>query len=212
MNRETAAPPRDAAAVIGTGAGFLVLSTWLHRQLLFIFAAALFWFVFLLTRMRRDPSALREWGFRGPGFGRSARMLLPFACAALVVTAGYGLLAGTLLFSWRFFLLLALYPAWGLWQQFLIVGLFAGNLRKTGRLPDWLVIVVTALVFAAIHLPSIPLLIVAGLMTAITTGVYFETGNLYAIGLFHGWVATLAYFFVLGNDPLSELLRGGLWP
>jgi hypothetical protein len=139
-------------------------------------------------------------------------MLLPFGLAALVITVGYGLLAGTLLFTWRFFLFLALYPAWGLFQQFLIVGLFAGNLRKDGRLPDWLIIVVTVLVFAAIHLPSIPLVIVAGLMVAITTGVYFETGNLYALGLFHGWVASLAYFFVLGNDPLSELVRGGLWP
>ena len=51
--------------------------------------------------------------------------------------AGYGLLAGTLIFSWRFFLLLALYPAWGLVQQFLVVGLLAGNLRKDGRLPEW---------------------------------------------------------------------------
>lgn len=212
MNRETAASRCEAAAVIGTGICFLVLSTWLHKQLVFIFAAAVFWFVFLLTRMRRDPAALREWGFTGQGFGRGVRMLIPFACAALVVTVGYGLLAGTLLFTWRLFLLLALYPAWGLFQQFLVVGLFAGNLRKLGRLPGWLIIVVTVLVFAAIHLPSIPLVIVAGLMIAITTGVYFETGNLYALGLFHGWVASLAYFFVLGSDPLSDLVRGGLWP
>jgi hypothetical protein len=216
MNRESAASSREAAreaaAVIGTGACFLVLSTWLQKRLLFIFAAALFWFVFLLVRVRRNPSAFRAWGFTGQGLGRSVRMLLPFALAALVVSAGYGLLAGTLLFTWRLFLLLVLYPAWGLWQQFLVVGLFAGNLRKDGRLPDWLIIVATALVFAAIHLPSIPLVVVAGLMVAITTGVYFETGNLYALGLFHGWVASLAYFFVLGNDPLSELIRGGLWP
>ncbi len=135
MNRETAASPREAAreaaAVIGTGVGFLVLSTWLQKRLLFIFAAALFWFVFLLVRVRRDPSALRAWGFTGQGFGRSVRMLLPFGLAALVVTVGYGLLAGTLLFTWRFFLLLALYPAWGLLQQFLIVGLFAGTLQET---------------------------------------------------------------------------------
>jgi hypothetical protein len=212
MNRKSAAASREAAAVIGTGGCYLVLTTWLHKQLLFILAAAAFWMVFLLIRMHRDPSALREWGLTGRGFGRSVRMLLPFAFAALVVTAGYGLLAGTLLFTWRLFLLLALYPAWGLWQQLLLVGLLAGNLRKDGRLPDWLIITVTVLLFAAIHLPSIPLVIVAGLMASITTGVYFETGNLYALGLFHGWVASLAYFFVLGSDPLSELARGGIWP
>ena len=49
-------------------------------------------------------------------------------------------------------------------------------------------------------------------MGAITTSVYFQTGNLYALGLFHGWVASFAYFFVLGSDPLAALLGGGLWP
>jgi hypothetical protein len=139
-------------------------------------------------------------------------MLLPFCGVAVAATAGYGLLAGTLLFSWRLFLLLALYPPWGLVQQFLVVGLLAGNLRKDGRLPDWVIILLISLLFAAIHLPSIPLVIVAGLMVAITMPVYFRTGNLYALGFFHGWIASLAYFFVLGSDPLADLLRGGIWP
>ena len=139
-------------------------------------------------------------------------MLLPCGVAAVVVMLGYGLLADTLIFSWRFFLLLALYPAWGLVQQFLVVGLLAGNLRRDGRLPEGVIIPVIAVLFAAIHLPSIPLVVVAGITAAITTSVYFKYGNLFPLGLFHGWIGSLAYFFVLGRDPLADLLRGGIWP
>ena len=114
------------AAVVVTGVAHLVLATWLDRQMVFILAAILFWIGFVAIRAHRDPSALREWGFTREGFWRSVRMLLPFGVAARLATAGYGLLAGTLIFTWRLFLLLALYPAWGLVQQFLVVGLLAG--------------------------------------------------------------------------------------
>jgi len=200
------------AAVIVTGIAHLVIATWLDRQLLFILAAGAAWITFLAISAYRDPTAPREWGFTRLGFGRSLRLLLPFALLAVPATAGYGLLAGTLLLSWRLVPLLALYPAWGLVQQFLVVGLLAGALRRHGRLPDGVIVAVTSLLFAAVHLPSIPLAVVAGLMGAITTSVYFRAGNLFALGLFHGWVASLAYFFVLGIDPLAALLGSGLWP
>jgi hypothetical protein len=212
MAGKTVGSPREVAAVGATGTAHLVLTTWLNKQMVFTIGAILFWIGFVGVRVHRDRSVLRRWGFTGQGFWRSVVMLLPFGVAAVVATLGYGLLAGTLIFSWRFFLLLALYPAWGLVQQFLVVGLLAGNLRKDGRLPDGVIIPVIAVLFAAIHLPSIPLVIVAGVTVAITTSVYFKTGNLYALGLFHGWIAGLAYFFVLGHDPLDDLLRGGLWP
>ncbi len=212
MNRGAAASPREAAGVIVTGIVHLVLATWLDRQFLFILAAGASWIAFLTIRAHRDPSVLRAWGFTRRGFGRSLRLLAPFALVALLATAGYGLIAGTLLVTWRLFLLLAIYPAWGLVQQFLVVGLLAGALRNHGRLPDRAIVAVTSLLFAAVHLPSIPLVVVAGLMGAITTSVYFQAGNLFALGLFHGWVASLAYFFVLGVDPLSALLGAGLWP
>ena len=212
MARTTAASPREVAAVGATGAVHLVLTTWLNKQMVFTIAAILFWIGFVGVRVHRDRSVLRRWGFTGQGFWRSVVMLLPFGVAAVVAMLGYGLLAGTLIFSWRFFLLLALYAAWGLVQQFLVVGLLAGNLRNDGRLPEGVIIPVIAVLFAAIHLPSIPLVIIAGITAAITTSVYFKTGNLFALGLFHGWIGSLAYFFVLGRDPLADLLRGGIWP
>ena len=212
MNRESTASRGEIAAVVLTGAGHLVLTTWLGKQMVFTISAILFWICFVGVRVHRDPTVLRRWGFTREGFWQSVRMLLPFGVAAGLAMAGYGLLAGTWIFTWRIFLLLVLYPPWGLVQQFLVVGLLAGNLRKDGRLPEWGIILVVSLLFAAIHLPSIPLVIVAGLMAAVTTPVYFRTGNLYALGLLHGWIGSIAYFFVLGSDPLADLVRGGIWP
>ena len=212
MNRESTASPWEVAAVVLTGAGHLILTTWLGKQMVFTISAILFWICFVGIRVHRDRSVLRRWGFRSEGFRQSVRMLLPFGVAAALAMVGYGLLAGTWIFTWRIFLLLVLYPPWGLVQQFLVVGLLAGNLRKDGRLPDWVIILVISLLFAAIHLPSIPLVVAAGLMVAVTVPVYFGAGNLYALGLFHGWIATLAYFFVLGIDPFTDLVRGGIWP
>ncbi len=212
MKYKTAASSREMAAVVLTGTGHLILTTWLGKQMVFTIAAILFWIGFVGVRVHRDPSVLCRWGFRREGFWQSVRMLLPFGVVAVVAMVGYGLLAGTLIFSWDLIILLVLYPPWGLIQQFLVVGLLAGNLRKDGRLPEWAIILVISLLFAAIHLPSIPLVIVAGLMAAVAIPVYFRTGNLYALGLLHGWIGSLAYFFVLGNDPLADLIRGGIWP
>jgi uncharacterized protein len=212
MNRESTAPRWETAAVVITGAAHLVLTTLLGKQMVFTISAILFWICFVGVRVHRDPSVLRRWGFTREGFWQSVRVLLPVGIAAGLAMVGYGLLAGTWIVTWRIFLLLVLYPPWGLVQQFLVVGLLAGNLRKSGRAPKWAIILVVSLLFAAIHLPSIPLVIVAGLMAAVTTPVYFRTGNLYAPGLLHGWIGSIAYFFVLGSDPLADLIRGGMWP
>ena len=30
--------------------------------------------------------------------------------------------------------------------------------------------------------------------------------------IFHGWLATLVYYFVMGEDPWADLVAAGLWP
>lgn len=212
MSPGDAVSAREVAAVVATGAGHLVVAAWLQKQALFIIGAAVFWIGFVLLRLRRDRGALRAWGFGAAGFVQSARILLPIAAAAALGMLGYAVARGRPAFSWRLLLLLAVYPLWGLVQQFLVVALLAGNLRRRTALPAWTIVLATAALFAAIHAPSLPLVIVAGLMAAVTTTVYFRAGNLCALGLFHGWIASLSYFYVLGEDPLARLALGGLWP
>jgi membrane protease YdiL (CAAX protease family) len=102
---------------------------------------------------------------------------------------------------------LLLYPVWGVIQQFLIVGLVAGNLSDYGGSPLGRagIVFVTAVLFSAVHFPV--LLLVAGtfLLATVYTVVYLQTRNLWVLGLYHGWLGGFFYFFVLGRDPWKEV-------
>jgi hypothetical protein len=198
-------------AVVSTGLAKFVIADWLNRHVLFMIGASLFWLAFVILRTKRSPGVLEEWGFTTRNLMRSAQWLLPPATFFAVAMVLVGLAMGRALLSWRIFPVLLLYPLWGFVQQFLIVALLAGNLRKTS-LPEPAVVVITALLFAAVHIPSLPLVVITFAMALVTTLVFLRLRTLYAIGVFHGLLATIAYFFVLGRDPATELLRLGLWP
>jgi hypothetical protein len=113
---------------------------------------------------------------------------------------------------WHMALIFPLYCAWGLVQQFLIVALVAGNLRKHSRIPQRWIVLLTALVFAVAHAASVPLIIAAFFLAVVTTTVYFRTRNIWALGLFHGVFATGLYSFALGQDLWAEVVSARLWP
>jgi membrane protease YdiL (CAAX protease family) len=101
---------------------------------------------------------------------------------------------------------------WGLVQQFLIVALLAGNLRKHSRIPQRWIVLLTALVFALAHAASVPLAVAAFFLAAVTTTIYFRTRNMWALGLFHGLFATGLYFLALGQDLWTEVVSARQWP
>jgi hypothetical protein len=196
----------EISGVLLTGLGKFLVADWLGLRLIFIAAACLFWLGFVVQRTRADPSVLSAWGFTTRGLRKSTAWLFPFAVLALIVTVAWGMLSGHLLIRGHLALIVLLYPAWGLVQQFLVVALIAGNLEKHTRLPSRGIVILTALVFAAVHVPSVPLVMAAFVIAVITTTVYFRARNLWALGVFHGWVATCLYYFVLGQDPWREVL------
>jgi hypothetical protein len=202
----------EIAFVLLTGLGNFLLARWLDRQLAYIAAACLFWTGFVVVRTVADSSILAEWGFSSRNFGRSLTLLLPATVMSLSGFVAYGMLTGNMVMHWNFVLIWLLYPFWGLVQQFLVVALLAGNIKKHSRIPEWGIVFMTALVFAAAHIPSVPLVVAAFFLAVVTTSVYFRTHNLWALGLFHGWFATGLYFFVLGQDPWKEVISTRLWP
>lgn len=202
----------EITLVVLTGVGNYVLAGWLNRRLTFVVGACLFWLGFVVVRAIADASVLSEWGFTSGNLRSGFRMLLPAAVLSASAFAVYGLLTGNLLMRWHFALVCLIYPAWGLVQQFLIVALLAGNLRKHSRISEWGVVVLAALVFAVAHLPSPPLAAAAFVLALITTRVYFRTRNLWPLGVFHGWYATSLYFFALGQDPWKTVVTTRLWP
>jgi hypothetical protein len=60
-------------------------------------------------------------------------------------------------------------------------------------------------VFAWVHYPSLPLMVFTFFMELVFLVAYFKWRNLWALGLYHGWVASLLLFFVLGRDLWNEL-------
>jgi hypothetical protein len=202
----------EVFAVLLTGLGNFVLAEWLGLRLAFVVGACLFWMGFVAIRALADASVLAEWGVSTRNLGRSLGLLAPVAVLAVFFFIAYGMFTGSLLMHWHIVLIFPLYSMWGLVQQFLIVALLAGNLRKHSRIPQRWIVLLTALVFAGAHASSVPLTVAAFFLAAVTTTVYFRTRNLWALGLFHGLFATGLYFFALGQDLWTEVVSARLWP
>jgi membrane protease YdiL (CAAX protease family) len=198
--------------VLLTGLGQFLLAGWLELQLAYVLGACLFWAGFVVIRAKSDASVLTDWGFRTRGFGRSMAFLAPAILLTTFGFAAYGKLTGSMMLNWHILLICLIYPFWGLVQQFLIVALLAGNMRKHSRIPGAVIVLLTALIFAGVHAPSLPLMGAAFVLALVTTMVYFRTRNLWALGIFHGWFATGLYFLVLGRDPWTVVFSGRGWP
>jgi hypothetical protein len=213
MNRLRTTLGSELSGVLLTGVGKFVLADWLGLHLVFIIAASLCWVGFVARRTQADSSALSGWGFTTRGLTGSINRLFPFAVLALIVTIAIGLLTERLLVHWHMLLVFLLYPVWGLVQQFIVVAMVAGNFQKHSRIPTSGIVLLTASLFSGLHIPSLPLVVASFVMAAITTTIYFYARNLWALGVFHGWVATCVYFFALGEDPWHTVVSSwvGSW-
>jgi membrane protease YdiL (CAAX protease family) len=201
----------EIAAVLLTGMGKFVFVDGLGAKLPFIVAAILGWGAYVYLRHHRQPGILAYWGFRTDSFRRSFLQLLPLATAAVLLFAGVGYATGKWVLSWHLLPVLLLYPVWGVIQQFLVVGLVAGNLHDYAgrRLPPVAVTGSTAVLFSAVHWRA--RLLVAGtfVLAVVYVVVYLRRRNLWALGLYHGWLGGFFYFLVLGRDPWQEVFAAG---
>jgi len=176
---------------------------WRLPFILFTLAA---WLVYAFLRWKSKPTILTYWGFRTDNLGTLLRRLIPLGLAAAVSCLIIGYAKGTLNLTWHIIPILFAYPIWGTIQQFLCVGLVAGNMRDMSRpLNKNLIIVITASLFSLLHYPD-PWLVTGTFVLALIYSVlYLRERNLYALGLFHGWLGALFYYAVVGRDPLMEV-------
>ena len=147
---------------------------------------------------------LAVWGFRreglGPTFLASTVILVAGALGIAVIAA----LRGTLTANPHILPLLLLYPPWGCVQQFLLQALVARNLHIVLRSP-WLVTPIAAVLFGAVHLPDLELMGATFLLAVVFTPIYLRWRNLWPLGIYHGWLGVLAYYWILQHDPWAEL-------
>lgn len=198
----------EALAAVATGVAFLVYRASGAGTLYFAVPCLALWGGYLAARCRRQPALLRQWGLRLDNLRPATMRCLPFFVGGCVVLAAAGLLRGSLRLPWSAAAVFLLYPLWGLVQQLLVQGLVAGNLRRLG-LPAPAVIAIAAAAFASVHLPDWRLAGMCALAGAVWTGLFLRTPNLLPLAISHGWLGALAYYWVLGLDPLTQVALGG---
>jgi hypothetical protein len=191
----------EVAAVVATGLLFLLFR---HIRLhgVFVPIAVSFWISFVWHHARRDPTVLRTWGFRLDTLRPAFRAVTAFSLPAAGVMALVGASQGILRFPPHAWILMALYPIWGVVQQFLVQALLVRNLE--GSLPRYSLVLVGSCLFAIVHVPEAPLMVATFGLGLVYVPLYLRHRNLWPLGLYHGWLGTLFYLWVLGRDPWVE--------
>lgn len=195
----------EVVAVVVTGLLHLVCKP-LGLQGVYIVAAILAWAVFVIVTAMKRPTVVREWGFRGenfwPALGASSTIFVPVMVLMVVLAS----IRGTLTTPSSLPLMLLLYPVWGLVQQYLVQALLVTNLAKgpLRRHRSWLV-VGGGVLFSLVHVGNVLLMLATASLGAIFVWLYLAYRNLWPLGLFHGWLASLFYLWFLHRDPLTEI-------
>lgn len=194
----------EIAAVIATGAAFLVFENILDLKLPFLAACIAGWGIYAGQRLWIDPRARLAWGFRSDTLASSA-----IASGILYVIVAGGILAWRLWKGWipipsSIAILFVVYPVWAFFQQFFIQALVAGNLDRLGA-SRAVIVPVAAILFGLAHYPDWPLM---GLCTGAGlawTWIFLRLPNLLPISLTHAWLGSLTYLMVLERNPWAEM-------
>lgn len=197
----------EILAVAFTAVGKFVFMDFLNYRLFFVIFAIIGWGIYIQSRFRSEKGIMKYWGFRFDNFKETLIMILPFGVLSIISFVIIGYYQNTLNLSWHILPLLITYPLWGVIQQFLTIGLIAGNLNhlKSVKINKVLIIVFTAVLFSIVHYPSVWLMIGTFFLAIFYGIVYLKKNNLYVMGLFHGWLGALFYYTVVDQDPFKDI-------
>ncbi|MCB9262209.1 MAG: CPBP family intramembrane metalloprotease [Flavobacteriales bacterium] len=197
----------EITAAFLTALGKFLFVDFLGWRFTFTTVAILFWVSYVFIRYRQNHEILAYWGFSKNNFREVVIKLLPFAAISLIACFAIGYIRQTINISWHIIPILILYPLWGVIQQFLLVGLIAGNLKDFEGQPlkDIYIIFVSSICFAAIHYPYYWLIVGTFVLALIYSSIYLKKRNLYALGLFHGLLGALFFYTVVNRDPFLEM-------
>lgn len=194
----------EILAVVFTAIGKFVFMDFLDWRLPYVVFVIIAWGIYVYKRASKEKSVLKYWGFRTDNFNKAMRLMLPFASIAIISFFSIGYFQGTLNVTWHILPLLLTYPIWGSIQQFLTIGLIAGNLNHL-KLNKALVIIITAVLFSVVHFPSIWLMLGTFILALFYGYVYLKVKNIYAMGICHGWLGALFYYTVVNQDPFQDI-------
>ena len=193
--------------VILTGVGKFVFMDYFNWRLPFVVITILAWSFYVHYRYKKDNNVLKDWGFRKDNFKSVFILLLPFIMVSILLFFVIGYIQGTINMTWHIIPLLITYPIWGSIQQFLTIGLLAGNLKdlKSVKLNKIIIIFTTAIFFSIVHYPSGWLMLGTFILALLYGYMYLKAKNIYVLGIVHGWLGALFYYTVVGQDPFADI-------
>ena len=197
----------EILAILFTVMGKFLFMDYLNWRFPFVLSATILWAIYIIYRSKKTKDALRYWGFRMDNFGKVTKMVLPFGLLAVIAFVVIGYYQESLNLTWHIIPVLLFYPLWGTIQQFLLIGLVAGNLHSSEnhKLNKHLIVLIAATLFASVHYPSYWLIGGTFILAIFYGYIYLNEKNLYVLGIFHGWLGALFYYTVLNRDPFLEI-------
>ncbi len=196
----------EIAAVFLTALGKFIFMDWLEWKLPFIILAIIGWTFYVIRRARNVTGILQYWGFSKETFIPVLRMVLPFGIVSIMVFFAIGFYQETIRLTWHIIPILILYPIWGTIQQFLVIGLVAGNLNELkGGKNSIPIILVTALLFGLLHYPNYWLILGTFVLALFYGYIYLKVRNVYVMGILHGWLGAFFFYTVVRRDPFEEV-------
>ena len=196
----------ELTAVLVTAAGKFIFMDYLNWRFPFVITAIAAWICYILYRNSHDKATLKNWGFRTDNFSKTVKMILPFGLLAVLTFIIIGFFQKTLNPTWHLLPVLLFYPLWGIIQQYLLIALVAGNLNNMVgvSISHFTIILLTAILFSVVHYPDYWLMSGTFILALFYGYVYLKSPNLYALGLFHGWLGAIFYYTVINRDPFLE--------
>ena len=197
----------EILSVVATGIGKFIFMDLLKWKLLFILVATLAWASYIAYRQYKSKGILRYWGFRTDNLKAVLLKVLPFGVLSVIAFFVIGYFQGTINLSWHILPILLIYPIWGTIQQFLLIALVAGNFQHLQQIsfPKAIILLVTALLFAAVHYPHYWLIGATFLLALFYGYIYLSERNIFVLGLFHGWLGGFFFYTVVNRDPFVEV-------
>jgi len=202
----------EIAAVIATGVLHLVFVNGFNARAGFIGISLVAWTAYIAARTRKNPGSLSAWGFTCLNLLAASTSATLMVISAAAIMAFIALSQHSLSLCWHMLPLGLLYPIWGLIQQFLIQALVAANLKRIWPRMDSACVItpvitpICALLFGMVHLPDLKLAAGTFLLGLAFTPIYLKWRNLWPLGIYHGWLGVLFYFWILRRDPWLEVL------
>jgi membrane protease YdiL (CAAX protease family) len=166
---------------------------------------------YVIWRIRRTPGAMRIWGFRTDNLKPAGIAHLKFLAVAIIGLIAFVLVTDSPGLPKTFWLTVALYPVWGIAQQFALQNLIANNLTNLFTKP-LSIAAVAAILFAVSHYPRMELVTLTFVAGIFFTLIYRKYPNLWAVGTAHGLLGSMTFYIVLKEDPgalIINFLTGG---